>query len=101
MLAVTVTAAEVIDSMVSQDLPGSAGLRITSEDAQTTGDNDSPECKLRVSVVNRPQSGDELIEGAKVFVESGTTAKLLDGMVLDAEVNDMNQVRLKLLPQRD
>lgn len=100
MLALTPTATEVVNSIVSsQELPDTAGLRITSEESGTAS-NDSGDAQrdLRLSVVEQPQSGDEQIEGTPVYVESGATSELLDDKVLDAEVEG-SEVRFSLMQQ--
>jgi iron-sulfur cluster assembly protein len=101
MLALTPTAAEVVDSIVSQeDLPESAGLRITSEETQAGENSEGSQRDLRLSVVEKPESGDELIEGTQIFVEPGPTAELLEDKVLDAEISG-NEVRFSLMQQAD
>jgi iron-sulfur cluster assembly protein len=103
MLALTPTAAEVVDSLTSQeDLPETAGLRITSEESEGDSDGDADaegaQRDLRLAVVEKPESGDELVEGAHVYVESGETAELLEDKVLDADI-DGNEVRFSLQQQ--
>jgi iron-sulfur cluster assembly protein len=101
LLALTPTAAEVVDSIVSQqEVPETAGLRITSEETGSLGaDNGSgPHRDLRLSVVDEPESEDELVEGAQIYVEPGETAELLEDKVLDAEVEG-SEVRFTLMPQ--
>ena len=97
MLALTPTAAEVVDSIVAnQDLPETAGLRITSEQSSPpAADTDTPQRDLRLAVVEQPEAGDELVEGTQIYVEPGETAELLNDKVLDAEVSG-NEVRFSL-----
>ncbi|MGH2962932.1 MAG: Fe-S cluster assembly protein HesB [Solirubrobacterales bacterium] len=99
MLALTPTAAEVVDTIVSQEeLPETAGLRITSEEAQAAENSDGSQRDLRLAVVEEPQSGDELVDGTQVYLEPGPTAELLEDKVLDAKV-DGSEVRFTLLEQ--
>jgi hypothetical protein len=99
MLALTPTAVEVVDSIVSNgELPETAGIRITSEQTQSGLNGDSPQRDLRISVVAVPASGEELVEGAQIYVEPGETARLLDDKVLDVELDD-EEVRFSLLRQ--
>jgi len=101
MLALTQTAAEVVDAIVSsEELPETAGLRITSEEAEAGDDSGGSQRDLRLSVVERPESGDELVEGAQLFVEPGETAELLEDKILDAEVEG-DEVRFSLQRQAD
>jgi iron-sulfur cluster assembly protein len=97
MLALTPTAAEVVESIVSnEDLPETAGLRITSSTSDIGGNSEGPQRDLRLAVVEEPESDDEQIEGAQIFVESGPTAEMLDDKVLDADVTG-DEVRFSLL----
>lgn len=99
MLALTPNAAEVVDSIVShEDLPDTAGLRITTEESQAEQDSGESKRDLRLSVVEQPESGDEVVEGARIFVEPGATAELLEDKVLDADVQG-NEVRFSLMAQ--
>ena len=99
MLALTTAAVEIVDSIVSNDeLPETAGIRITSEQTRSGLNGDSPQRDLRISVVPAPESGDELVDGAQIYVESGETARLLDDKVLDVEHDD-EEVRFSLLRQ--
>jgi iron-sulfur cluster assembly protein len=99
MLALTPTATEVVESIVSNDeLPETAGLRITSEENPAAGNSHGPRRDLRLAIVEEPETGDELIEGTQIYVEPGETADLLDDKVLDAEVSG-EEVRFSLLQQ--
>ena len=99
MLALTPTAAEVVDSIVSQqELPDTAGLRITSEEGEAAADGSGSQRDLRLSVVEQPEVGDALVEGSQVYVEPGETADMLDDKVLDAEVEG-NEVRFSIAQQ--
>jgi iron-sulfur cluster assembly protein len=99
MLALTPTAAEVVESIVSNEkLPETAGLRITSEESNVGANSDGPQRDLRLAVVEEPAPDDEQIEGAQIYVESGETAEMLDDKVLDADVSGQ-EVRFSLLRQ--
>jgi iron-sulfur cluster assembly protein len=101
MLSLTPSAAEVVDEIVAQEeLPETAGLRITSENSggmETTNGN-GPQRGLRLSVVAEPELDDEQIDGAQIYVESGETAEMLDDKVLDAEFEG-SEVRFTLTHQ--
>jgi len=100
MLALTPTAAEVVDSIVSnENLPETGGLRITSEQSSAEeADTDPPQRDLHLAVVEQPETGDELVEGTHIYVEPGETAELLDDKVLDAEVKG-NEVQFRFMYQ--
>jgi Fe-S cluster assembly iron-binding protein IscA len=100
MLALTPTAAEVVDSIVSQqELPDTAGLRITSEEGGAPAeDSAGSQRDLRLAVVEQPEAGDALVAGTQVYVEPGETAELLEDKVLDAEVEG-NEVRFSIAQQ--
>jgi iron-sulfur cluster assembly protein len=101
MLALTPTAAEVVDSIVSQqELPDTAGLRITSEEGDANADGAGSQRDLRLSVVEQPEDGDALVAGTQVYVEPGETAELLEDKVLDADVEG-NEVRFSIAQQAD
>ena len=101
MLALTATAAEVVDSIVSQqELPDTAGVRITSEEGAATADGSQSQRDLRLAVVEQPEAGDAHVEGTPVYVEPGETANLLDDKVLDAEIEG-NEVRFSIAQQAD
>jgi len=99
MLALTPTAAEVVESIVTNDeLPETAGLRITSEENPAAGNSHGPRRDLRLAIVEEPEPTDELIEGTQIYVEPGETAELLEDKVLDADVSG-EEVRFSLLQQ--
>jgi iron-sulfur cluster assembly protein len=101
MLALTPVAAEVVDTIVTQsELPATAGLRITSEEANASENSDGAQRDLRLAVVEEPESGDELVDGAQIYLEPGATAELLEDKVLDAQV-DGSEVRFTLLEQAE
>jgi hypothetical protein len=89
MLELTPAAADVVRAIVSQtELPDSAGMRITSEDAGTGENGTAPVRDVRLAVVEAPQADDEEVDGAPVYIEPGVTAAMLDGKVLDASIDD-------------
>ncbi|HEX2435623.1 MAG TPA: hypothetical protein VHI76_03130 [Solirubrobacterales bacterium] len=101
MLALTPTAADVVESIVSQqELPDTAGLRITSQEGDAASDGAESQRDLRLSVVEQPEAGDSLVEGSHVYVEPGETAELLEDKVLDAEVEG-NEVRFSIAQQAE
>jgi Fe-S cluster assembly iron-binding protein IscA len=102
MLSLTPTAAEVVEAIVGQeeDLPETAGMRITSEASGPSANGSGPQRDVRFSVVEAPRAEDEVVEGARVYVESGETAELLDDKVLDADLSG-EDVRFRLVPQVD
>jgi iron-sulfur cluster assembly protein len=99
MLALTPTAAEVVNAIVSQEgLPDTAGMRITSEAADPGANSSGPGRDVRLSVVDSPAADDEVLDGAPIYVEPGPTAELLDGKLLDAEVHG-EEVHFRLVNQ--
>lgn len=99
MLELTPTASEVVTAIVTQqDLPETAGMRITSEEGAPAPNGSAPSRDIRLSVVEAPQDDDQEVEGAPVYVESGETAELLDDKVLDANVEG-EEVQFRLMGQ--
>jgi iron-sulfur cluster assembly protein len=96
LLELTPIAAEVVTSIVSQDeVPEGAAMRITSEEGDRRNGG-GPTRDIRLAVVDAPQGDDQAVEGAPVYVESGTTAEMLDDKVLDAVV-DGDAVEFRLV----
>jgi iron-sulfur cluster assembly protein len=93
VLAITEDAASAINSIVgSSGLPEGAGLRITQElNTETEG---GPRTDLRLSLVDSPEEGDEVLEDARIFLQPDA-ASFLDDKLLDAEVVD-DEVRFSL-----
>ncbi|MBX5470753.1 MAG: hypothetical protein IRZ21_12765 [Thermoleophilaceae bacterium] len=95
MLAITRSAAEVIEAIVSStpDLPDDSGLRI----APTLAEDGRP--ALGLSFTAAPEQGDQVVggEGVQVFVDPEAVA-VLDDKVLDAEVTE-GQVGFTLTEQ--
>jgi iron-sulfur cluster assembly protein len=99
MLSLTPTAAEVVEAIIGQeDLPETAGMRITSQAAGPSSNGSGPQRDVRFSVVEAPRAEDEVVEGARVYVEPGETAEMLDDKVLDAELSG-EEVRFQLVPR--
>ena len=98
MLALTPTAAEAVETLVSRPgLPDSAGLRIStpapSQDGAEAG------ATLQMGVVEAPLPDDEVVDGASLYLEQGT-AQFLDDKVLDADVEG-DQVRFSFAEQAE
>jgi iron-sulfur cluster assembly protein len=98
MLALTPTAAQAVETIVSRPgLPDSAGLRISTP---PTGENTSgPTGTLQMGVVEAPQPDDKIVEGSSLYLEQGT-AQFLDDKVLDADVEG-DQVRFSFSEQAE
>ena len=93
MLRLTASAATAIRGFLDRpSLPGTAGLRITSNDEGDDG--------FVLGAAPEPQAGDQVIEdeGARLFL-APPTVELLDDKVLDAETETGGQVRFVLTPQ--
>ena len=83
MLTVTDDAVTAIDGILAtRDLPDEAGVRVTAEFNPGSGDTAGPE--LQLQVVEAPQPGDQIVDGASVYLEPEAAA-LLDQRTLDAE----------------
>ena len=83
MLTVTDDAVTAIDGILAtRDLPDEAGVRVTAEFNPGSGDSAGPE--LQLQVVEAPQPGDQIVDGASVYLEPEAAA-LLDQRTLDAE----------------
>jgi iron-sulfur cluster assembly protein len=93
MVALTPTAAEAVEAIVSQsELPDSAGLRIAT---QPVSENSSgPQAELRLDLVTEPEPEDAVVEGTPLFVEPAT-AELLEDMVIDADFKE-NQIQFSI-----
>jgi iron-sulfur cluster assembly protein len=84
MLAITEEAAMAIDGIVTaRELPEEAGVRLT---LHTGGPDGEGQREIRLDVVEAPQSGDEVLEEAPVFLEPEAAA-LLDDKLLDADTS--------------
>jgi iron-sulfur cluster assembly protein len=83
VLAISEDAATAIRGIVrAPGVPEGAGLRITRE--VTTDEGGAPRTDLRLSVVPRPEEGDEVLEEERIFVDRDA-AELLDDKLLDAD----------------
>lgn len=97
MLALTPTAAEVVEAIVSQpEAPDGAVLRISSEEGEPDPAGDETR-DLQLAVVEAPEDEDVRVQGVAISVEPGTL-DFLDDKVLDAEVSD-DGVRFRLYLQ--
>lgn len=96
MLAVTDKAATAIEGLLaSRELPEEAGVRLKWE---TEGSNAAePRAGIRLDLVAAPESGDEVLEAAPVFLEP-QAAEMLDDKLLDADVEG-EQVRFAVREQ--
>lgn len=93
MLTLTENATLIVTSIADQpDAPETTALRIASE-----GQGDA---SFAVSTATQPEPGDEVLEqgGATVYLEP-TAATQLDGMVLDAGVDEAGNVQFSLAQQ--
>lgn len=98
MLALTPKAVSAIDGILaSPDFPEEAGMRITTETATTEAG--APQTSLRLSVVDQPETTDQVHEDARVFLEPAA-AEFLDDKVLDADVAG-DQVRFALKEEEE
>jgi Fe-S cluster assembly iron-binding protein IscA len=95
MLAVTPTAAAAVATLLeNSELPRSAGLRLQA------GVDATGETAIGMAVVEAPEPEDELVPAAaeaRLFVAPDVAA-LLDGQVLDAEIQDQ-QFAFTIRPQ--
>jgi iron-sulfur cluster assembly protein len=83
VLAISEDAAAAIKGIVgAEGVPEGAGLRITREESTDAGGNARTD--LRLSVVARPQEGDQVMEAERVFVDPDA-AELLDDKLLEAD----------------
>jgi Fe-S cluster assembly iron-binding protein IscA len=83
VLAISEDAAAAIRGIVgAPGVPEGAGLRITRE--LNTDEEGAPRTDLRLSVVARPEEGDEVLEEERIFVDPDA-AELLSNRLLDAD----------------
>ena len=98
MLALTPTAAEAVETIVSRPgLPESAGLRISSP--PPSQDGAEADATLQMGVVEAPLPDDEVVDGASLYLEQ-QTVEFLDDKVLDADVEG-DQVRFSFSEQAE
>jgi iron-sulfur cluster assembly protein len=82
MLTITDEAATAIDGILAaRDMPNDAGVRVTAE-FNPPGWVADPEVQLQL--VEEPRPGDQVVDGAPVYLEA-VAAALLDARTLDAE----------------
>lgn len=92
MLTLTRNASTVVKQIADQSGGDGSGLRITQQ---------SPEAPaLDVSPTDAPEPGDQVVEaeGARVFLGEHA-ARTLDGMVLDAQVDQTGGVQFSISQQ--
>ena len=95
MLALTNTAAEVVEAIVQQpDSPEGAVLRISTTESETDDGEEARDLHLAVA---EPQETDVRVDGIAISVEP-EALEFLDDKVLDAEVED-DGVRFRLYLQ--
>jgi len=90
MLTLTENACSIVKQMTdAPDVPESAGLRITEAEAG-----------FAISATNEAEDGDQVVEqsGATVYLDTAAAEKL-DGLVLDAGVDDSGAVQFGLMAQ--
>ena len=95
MLTLTENARTIVKDITRQPgLPDTAGLRISSEEAE--------EPTFAVSAAEAPEPGDQTIEqdGATVYLDPNA-AEMLDDKVLDAAVDQQGKVEFALGVQED
>jgi hypothetical protein len=94
MLALTESATRAVEAIVvGEELPDGGGLRVSAV-AAPSGNSVHPDPDLRLSVVEGPEPGDEVVDGAPVYLEP-VTAELVSDKVLDAQIFD-NTVKFML-----
>jgi iron-sulfur cluster assembly protein len=97
MLALTEDASAAISGLLEdEDLPESAGLRITAE--APSENSGGPGTNLQLTVVAEPDESDQVLEEGPVYLAPGAAA-MLDDKVLDANVSG-DQVQFTLQGQR-
>jgi iron-sulfur cluster assembly protein len=97
MLAISPVAAEMIRTMVaSEEVPDTAGLRISTSPVSSNGHG--PE--LVLELVTQPNQGDEVVEkgGAHVFL-GPAAATMLDDKLLDVWLAPQGAPRFALREQ--
>jgi Fe-S cluster assembly iron-binding protein IscA len=84
VLAITEDAATAIDSILaSSGLSKGAGLRITQE---VSTDGGEARTDLRLSPVESPEEGDEVLDDVRIFL-APEAADLLGNRLLDADLD--------------
>lgn len=97
MLALTPTAAEAVEAIVTQpEAPEGAVLRISSEEGEPDAGGEETR-DLQLSIVDAPAEDDVRVQGIAISVEPETLG-FLDDKVLDAEISD-GGVRFRLYLQ--
>lgn len=90
MLQLTENAAMAVEHMLA-DRP-EAGLRIAREDS------DGSAARLGLAVAEKPSPGDQIVaeRGWRLFVDQAA-AKVLDGVLLDAKVNEDSTLEFSIV----
>jgi iron-sulfur cluster assembly protein len=90
MLALTEDAVSAVNTILTNaNVPDGSGVRISR--APSAENSSEPGLELRLSVVEAPEEGDQVIGEQPVFVEP-EAADALDDKVLDAQIVE-DQVR--------
>jgi len=90
VLALTEEAVSAVNTILTNaELPEGSGMRISR--APTPENSATPDLELRLSVVDAPVEGDQVIGEQPVFLEP-EAAEALDDKLLDAEIVE-DQVR--------
>lgn len=98
MLAITKEAAAALDGIVTaRESPDEAGVRLTL--ARGVDNGEGPRAEIQMNLAPGPESGDEVLEGAPVFLEPAA-ADALEDKLLDAEVSG-DQVRFAVREKTD
>ena len=96
MLTLTEDAVSAVNTILTNaELPEGSGMRIFR--APSSENSAEQELELRLSVVDAPEKGDQVIGEQPVFVEP-EAAEALDDKLLDAEVIE-DQVRFTVAQQ--
>jgi hypothetical protein len=98
MMAITKEAAAAVDGIVTaRDSPDEAGVRLTL--APTVDNGEGARTEIQMNLAPGPESGDEVLDEAPVFLEPAA-ADALDDKLLDAEVAG-DQVRFAVKEKAD
>lgn len=92
MLTLTENASTIVRDITTQaGLPDTAGLRITSEDEESS---------FAIAAAEQPEPDDKVVEqaGATIYLDE-QSATMLDDKVLDAAVDDEGKVEFALAVQ--
>jgi iron-sulfur cluster assembly protein len=98
MLAITKEAAAAVDGIVaSRDSPDESGIRLSL--APAAQDGGGAQAEIQMNLAPGPESGDEVLDEAPVYLEPAA-ADALDDKLLDAEVHG-DRVRFAVREKAD